>query len=327
MHAIVCHQHGDPEVMQYEEIPRPTPSEHEVLIRAETIGVNYVDTMRRSGKHPAVPSVPFTPGIEVCGRVEAIGSAVTRFHTEDRVIGRCVTHGSYAEFVCVEERFTTACPDQLSAEQGASLFVNGQTAYHALITMGKTQPGDNVLITAAAGGVGVCAVQIGKLIGANVIAAASTPEKRNLAEELGADVVIDYTQSDWPNHVLEATSGRGANLIIESVGGDVADSCIQCWAAGGRMVIYGKASGAPALVSGNDLLFGNRTVYGLAVGHVIENESLMREAMDQLVGWLQSGDLRSQIGRTYSLRDAVQAHQDLQSRSTHGKLVLIPESS
>lgn len=324
MHAIVCHEHGEPDVMQFEEVPRPVPAAGEVLIRSEAIGVNYVDTMRRSGKHPSAPQTPFTPGIELCGHVVGVGAGVTRFQEGDRVIGRCVTHGAYAEYVCVEQRFTVPCPAELSAEHGAALFVNGQTAYHALITIGSIRPKENVLITAAAGGVGTCAVQIAKLLGAKVIAAAGTSEKRNLATALGADAAIDYTQAGWPDRVLEATDGAGAHLILESVGGEVASSSLGCWARGGRMVIFGKASGTPATVSGDDLLFGNRAVHGLAVGIVIEDEGQMRRAMDQLVGWMQDGGLRLKIGSTYPLRDAAQAHCDLQSRATIGKLVLIP---
>jgi NADPH2:quinone reductase len=324
MHAIVCHEHGNPDVMQFEEVSRPVPAAGEVLIRSEAIGVNYVDTMRRSGKHPSAPKTPFTPGIELCGHVEGVGGGVSRFREGDRVIGRCVTHGAYAEYVCVEERFTVPCPADLSVEEGAALFVNGQTAYHALVTIGSARPKENVLITAAAGGVGTCAVQIAKLLGAKVIAAAGTPEKRNLATALGADVAIDYTQAGWPDRVLEVTDGAGAHLILESVGGEVASSSLGCWARGGRMVIFGKASGTPATVSGDDLLFGNRAVYGLAVGTVIEDEVQMRRAMDQLVVWMQDGGLRLKIGSTYPLRDAAQAHRDLQSRATMGKLVLIP---
>lgn len=327
MQAIVCHQHGDPDVMQIEELPRPAPAAGEVLIRAEAIGVNYVDTMRRSGRHPSAPQPPFTPGIEVCGRVAETGADVSRFQAGDRVIGRCVTHGAYAEYVPVEQRFTVRCPEELSADEGAALFVNGQTAYHALITMGAVGPGEDVLITAAAGGVGTCAVQIAKRLGARVIAAAGTPEKRELVGELGADILIDYTQADWPGRVREATGGRGANLVIESVGGEVTSSCVKCWAAGGRMVIYGKASGTAAKVSGDDLLYGNRTVYGLAVGTVIEDEALMRRAMDELVRWVREGGLRLQIGKKYLLKNAAQAHRDLQGRASHGKLILIPGPS
>ena len=215
------------------------------------------------------------------------------------------------------------CPNDLTAEQGAALFVNGQTAYHALITIGVAEPAENVLITAAAGGVGTCAVQIAKLLGAKVIAAAGTSDKRDLAKQLGADVLIDYTRADWPQRVLEATDGAGVNLIIESVGGEVASSCVKCWAVGGRMVIFGKASGTPATISGDDLLFGNRVVYGLAPGTVLEDEELMRRAMDQLIGWVQAGDLRLTIGKSYALKEAAQAHRDLEGRATHGKLVLL----
>ena len=325
MHAIVCHEHGAPGVMQYTKIERPVPAAGEVLIEAEAIGVNYVDTMRRSGRHPAAPATPFTPGIEVSGRVAEVGTEVARFRVGDRVIGRCVTHGAYAEYVCVQQRFTVPCPEGISAEQGAALFVTGQTAYHALITIGAIQPDDNVLITAAAGGVGTCAVQIAKRLGGTVIAAASTAKKLNVARALGADVLIDYSKATWPKQVLEATDGVGAHLIMESVGGSVASSSLDCWAAGGRMVIFGQACGTPARVSGDDLLFGNRAVHGLAVGTVIEDEPLMRRAMEQLVGWVNDGSLRLQIGQTYPLRDAARAHRDLERRDTEGKLLLIPK--
>ena len=324
MYAIVCHRHGGPEVMQYLEIDEPRPAENEVLIRAEAIGVNYVDLMRRSGKHPAAPKPPFTPGIEVCGRVEAVGSNATRFSGNDRVVGRCVTHGTYAEYVCIEERFVVPCDEGFSPEQGAALFVNGQTAFHALITIGKTRPGENVLVTAAAGGVGTCAVQIAKLIGAKVIAAASTAEKLELARQLGAHEIIDYNNPAWPEDVLAVTDGNGADLFIESVGGEIATGCQQCWAPEGRAVIYGQASGSPAMISGAELLFGNRSVNGMAVGSVIENEQLMRDANAQLNSWMSDGQLRMQIGASYPLRQAADAHRDLKSRRTMGKLVLLP---
>ena len=324
MHAIVCNQHGDPDVMEYVEIERPHIGPREVLIRAEAIGVNYVDTMRRSGRHPAAPPTPFTPGIEVCGRIEAIGNNVQRFKVGDRVIGRCVTHGAYAEFVAVEECFTLNCPEDISAEQAAALFVTGQTAYHALITKGAVRKQDRVLITAATGGVGSCAIQIAKLLAGSVIAAAGSEAKCQVARELGANTVINYSSPEWHQQVVQATDGEGADLIIESVGGQTTQECSKCWALNGRMVIYGKASGKIGMVSGDDLLFGNRTVFGLAAGMVIVNEPIMRSAMDQLTTWLESGDLKLLIGKTYALQDAAQAHRDLESRKTIGKLILKP---
>jgi NADPH2:quinone reductase len=237
MHAIVCHEHGGPEVMRYEEIPRPEPADEEVLVRAEAIGVNFVDTMRRSGRHPTAPQPPFTPGIELCGRVAALGPGVTEFQEGDRVVARCVTHGAYAEYVRAEARFIVPCPERVAAEDAAALLVNGLTAYHALTTVGQVRPGEDVLITAAAGGVGTCAVQIARLLGGRVIAAAGTPDKLAIAQELGADVLVDYRQPDWSQQVLDATKGRGASLILESVGGDVFQGCLRCWAVRGRLVL------------------------------------------------------------------------------------------
>lgn len=324
MHAIVCHQHGGPEVMRYEEVPCPAPGPGEVLVRAEAVGVNYVDTMRRGGKHPTAPRPPFIPGIELCGRVAGVGPGVTEVREGDRVLARCVTQGAYAEFVCAEARFTVPCPEDVPAEEGAAVFVNGQTAYHALLTLGQVRPGENVLVTAAAGGVGTWAVQVARLRGARVIAAASTAAKRAIAHELGADVVVDYSRPGWPREVLAATAGRGADLIVESVGGEVFQACLRCWAPRGRLVIYGQASGTPGLVSGDELLFGCRTVYGLAVGTVIEDTALLRSSMRDLFDWYRDGRLRVLVGRKFPLREADQAHRFLESRQSHGKIVLIP---
>lgn len=199
MHGILCETHGSPDVMVYRELPDPTPSAGELVVRAQAIGVNFVDTMRRSGRHPSAPPAPLTPGIELVGQVVAIGEQVSRFTVGERVIGRCVTHGAYAELVAVEERFAVACPDSIPNEQAAGLFVNPQTAYHALVTMAHIQPGESVLISAAAGGVGLSAVQMARTLGAKVIATAGTAEKLDLTREFGADVAIDYSHDDWPD--------------------------------------------------------------------------------------------------------------------------------
>jgi NADPH2:quinone reductase len=324
MHAIVCHEHGGPEVMRYESAPDPAPGPGEVLVRAEAIGVNFVDTMRRSGKHPTAPKPPFTPGIELCGQIVSIGPGVTELKPDQRVLGRCVTHGAYAEMVRVEARFAVPCPDSLPGDQAAALYVNGQTAYHALATFGRVRPCETVLVTAAAGGVGTCAVQIAKILGARVLAAAGSAAKLTLAAELGADVLIDYSRSDWPWQVMQATGGRGVDLILESVGGDVFRDSLTCWATRGRMIIYGKASGQHGVVTGDDLLFGNRMVQGLAVGLVIEDAALLRTSMQQLFDWIRQSRLRLIVGETYPLRDAAVAHRRLASRETRGKIVLLP---
>ena len=323
MHAIVCHRHGGPEVMQYEEVRRPEPAAGQLLLRASAIGVNFVDTMRRSGNHPAAPAPPFTPGIELCGHVTAVGDGAGDFRTGDRVIGRCVANGAYAEYVALEARFAVKCPDAISDNDAAALFVNGQTAYHALVTVGRVRPGENVLVTAAAGGVGICALQIAKILGARVIATAGTDEKLELARRFGADETVNYSEPKWPEDVLRAT-GEGADVILESVGGDVAKGCLACWAPGGRLVIYGKASGQPAVVTTNELLFSSRTAYGLAVGTVIEDAALMRQAMEQLFDWHAGGKFRLLIGHEYPLRDAAAAHRALEGRETHGKIILVP---
>lgn len=321
--AVVCRQHGPPQVMQLEQVPRPEPGEGQVLIEAEAIGVNFVDTMRRSGNHPAAPHPPFTPGIEVCGRIVQSGPGVQGFVVGQRVIGRTVTGGAYAQMVVADACFTVPCPESIARETAAAIFVNGQTAWHALHTVGQLKPGDSVLVTAAAGGVGTWAVQLAARAGARVIAAAGSAEKCELALRLGAAAAVNYREPNWHQAALDATGGAGADLILESVGGDVGQGCLRCWAVGGRMVVYGEASGTPINIPGDVLLFGNRAAFGLAVGMVIQNEPLMRQAMDELYAAVEAG-LQVPLGGTYPLAEAARAHADLESRRTHGKLVLIP---
>jgi NADPH2:quinone reductase len=328
MKAIVCEQHGGPEVMHYrEDWPTPEPGPGELLLRAEAIGVNFVDTMRRSGKHPTAPSPPFIPGIELCGRVLRLGEGVTGFSEGDRVLARITGHGAYAEEVCAEARFTVPCPEQLQPEQGASLLVNGLTAYHALLTREQVKANEWVLVTAAAGGVGVWAVQIARLLGARVVAAAGSEEKLQVARELGAHVLVDYSRPDWPDDVLQATDGKGVDLILESVGGLVLEGCLTCWAPQGRMVIYGQASGTPGLVPGDVLLFGHHRVSGLAVGVLLEDTALMRSSTQQLCDWVLTNQVKILIGHRFPLSEAVEAHRCLEGRKSRGKIILIPESA
>lgn len=324
MHAIVCHEHGGPEVMCYEEVARPEPGAGEVVVQAEAIGVNYVDTMRRSGRHPAAPAPPFTPGIELAGRIAAVGPGVEGLQVGDRVVARCVSHGSYAEYVRAEARFVAARPESVAAEDGAALMVNGLTAYHALTTVGQLRPGDHVLITAAAGGVGTCAMQIARILEARVIAAAGSAKKLALAKDFGADVLVDYSQPGWSQQVLAATSGQGASLILESVGGDVFAECLRCWAPKGRLVVFGQASGRPGSVTGAELLFGHRTASGLALGTLIENRALLLSSLEQLFQWFTAGRLRVLIGQRFPLREAAAAHRSLEGRRSHGKILLLP---
>jgi NADPH2:quinone reductase len=325
MRAIVCHAHGIPEVLRYEELPVPEPGPGEVLIRSEAVGVNYVDVMRRSGRHPTAPRPPFTPGIELCGRVVRSGPGVAEFRPGDRVLARCVTHGAYAEYVCAEARFAVPCPEQLPAEEGAALLVNALTAYHALVTRGEVREGESVLVTAAAGGVGTCAVQLARLLGARVVAAAGSAEKLDVARRLGADALVDYSCGGWPEEVLTATVGRGADLILESVGGEVFEGCLRCWAPRGRMVIYGKASGRPGVVTGDELHFGHRSACGLALGTVIEDTDLFRASMRRLLDWQQAGRLRVVVGHRFPLSQAAEAHRLLEGRRSVGKIVIVPE--
>jgi NADPH2:quinone reductase len=216
-------------------------------------------------------------------------------------------------------------PDGMDFDEAAAIPLQGLTAYHVLRTSGMLEEGESVLVHAAAGGVGTLAVQMAKLMGASpVVATASTQEKLDLAKEFGADVLINYSEEDWPEKVREATDGAGADVILEMIGGDFVQKNLVCLAAFGRMVVYGAASGERGSLVPMDLMHENQVVAGFYLPQIMGRPELFGPSLEEILGWISSGDLKLTIGTRYPLEEASEAHEALEGRQTSGKIVLNP---
>ncbi|WP_407408046.1 zinc-binding alcohol dehydrogenase family protein, partial [Peribacillus sp.] len=234
MKAIQFEAYGGPEVLKLTEKEKPTPTGYEVLIEIDCVGVNYADTARREGQYVVPTPLPFIPGAEVAGVVVEVGEKVTKIKAGTRVVS-LIESGGYSEYALSNEFSAIPLPDEISFHDAVALPLQGLSAYHILKTMGRLQAGEVVLIHAAAGGVGTIAVQLAKIFGAGkVIATASTEEKLELAKEMGADVLIDYTKEGWELEVREATDGKGVDVALEMAGGDIFNKTLKCLAPFGR---------------------------------------------------------------------------------------------
>ena len=318
---------GEPEVIRYVDAERPEPGDGEVLIEVKSIGVNFADTVRRRNQYVVPQELPFIPGTEVAGIVAEVGSSVEGVSEGDRVV-ILLGAGAYAEYAVAPAETLIPVPDDLDFDAAAAIPLQGLTAYHVIRTSGALQPGESVLVHAAAGGVGALAVQMAKLLGSGeVIATASSREKLDFAESLGADVLINYTEDDWPDQVLEATGGDGVDVVLEMVGGDFLQKNLRCMAAWGRMVVFGAASGERGSIVPVDLMRRNHSVVGFYLPQLMSRPELFRPSLQEVLGWIRDGQLKLTIGACYPLEQAAAAHAALEGRRTTGKIVLNPENS
>ena len=327
MQAILAEEFGEPDVLQYTEVERPSPGQGEALIEVRSIGVNYADTMRRRNQYLVPQELPFVPGSEVAGVISEAGDGVDGVSVGDRVVTP-LGEGGYAPYAVAPVENLIPLPDGLDFDEAAAVPLQGLSAYHILKTSGRLAEGESVLVHAAAGGVGTLAVQMAKLLGAGkVIATASTREKLELARDLGADVLVNYTEDGWPERVREATDGAGADVIMEMVGGDFPEKNLSCLARFGRMVVFGAASGDRGKMVPAGLMNGNQTVTGFWLPRVMGRPDLVGNSLQDILGWVASGELRLTIGARYPLERAAEAHADLEGRRTTGKIVLNPPAS
>lgn len=324
MKLIKFEQYGGPEVLQLVEEEKPQPKDNEVIIEVKAAGVNYADTARREGQYVVPTALPYVPGSEVAGVIAEVGAGVKNFKEGMRVVALIESHG-YAEYVAVDERVLTPVPDGVSFEQAVALPLQGLSAYHVLKTMGRLEAGETVLIHAAAGGVGAIAVQLAKIFGAGkIIATASTAEKLAHAESLGATHLVNYTEDGWVEKVKDITGGKGVDVALEMVGGEVFNQTVKCLAPFGRLVIFGAASGQQATFHPGQLMRRNQSVIGFFLPQIMRKPELFQSSFKELLGYMESGQLQLTIGGTYPLAEAAEVHRLLQSRKTIGKLVLTP---
>jgi NADPH:quinone reductase len=324
MKAIQLKEYGGPEVLNLVEMERPEPKGHQVLIEIHAIGVNYADTARREGQYVVPTKLPFIPGAEIAGVVVETGESVTNVQKGDRVV-TLIESGGYAEFALADSRGLIPLQEQMDFEQAVALPLQGLSAYHILKTMGRLEKGETVLVHAAAGGVGTLAVQLAKLSGASkVIATASTGDKLALAADMGADVLINYTEQGWEEKILEATGGKGVDVALEMAGGEIFNKTLKCLATFGRLVIYGVASGEQSRFYPSSLMARNQSVIGFFLPQIMRKPALIQSSMAEMLEYLSKGQLKLTIGGVYSLEQAAEVHRLLQSRQTKGKLILKP---
>jgi NADPH:quinone reductase len=325
MQAIRIYETGGPEVMRLEEIETPTPGQGEVLIKVAAAGINYADLAQCQGTYLTRTRTPMILGFEAAGTVVALGPGVTSPAVGTRV--SAFVSGAYAEYAVAGASSVIPIPENLDFARAAAFSVQGLTAYQILQDSGRLQKGESVLVHAAAGGVGTLAVQIARLLGAaKVIGTASSAQKHDLVRSLGADVAIDYTQENWVEQVKQATDGRGVDVVMEMVGGKIAEQSLNCLAPFGRMVVFGAASGEPLRLTATQLMYKNLSVTGYWLSAMINYPERMVPAITGLMQFLAQGKLRIIVGQTFPLADAAAAHQAIASRTTTGKVVLLVDA-
>lgn len=315
MKAIRVNELGGVDKLTLEEIEKPTPKADEILVKVAAAGINYADTMMRAGNYLAQPELPFTLGYEAAGTVEELGESVTNLQIGQRVLAT-TSSGGYAEFATAKANSVIPIPDELGYSEANALLVQGLTA---LGLLNDTKSGQSILIHAAAGGVGSLLVQLAKDKGLKVIGTASSEEKLEFVKGLGGDVMINYSNDDWTEKVLEATDGKGVDWIIEMVGGDIVAKNLKVLARHGTMIVYGSASGEDFKISVLNLMYKNHSVKG----YWLMNESVENRIRftKELLGYIASGKLKVEVTE-FPLENAKEAHQSIEDRKTKGKVVL-----
>ena len=313
MRAVQITEFGGPEVLHVVELPDPTPGDGLVVVDVTSAGVNYADTHQVEDSYLSRTTLPLVPGSEVVGTTP-----------DGRRVAAFAMSGGYSEQALVHPAMTFPVPDGVSDGQALSLMVQGLTAWHLLRTSTHLQQGESVVVHAAAGGVGTLAVQLAKAWGAGtVIGVASSPDKRELAASLGADVTVDAAEADLKTALEQANGGAKVDIVLEMVGGPTFDASLAALAPFGRLATFGMASRtAPQPVDSGSLMSRSRAVVGFWLAHCFARPEMLQGPMAELLSMVEAGTLRPVVGGTYPLSQAHRAHEDLRSRASQGKLVL-----
>lgn len=334
MKAIRISRKGSPDVLDYEDLPIPSIGPGEVLVRNEAAGLNFADAQRRGGRYYPVPTpLPYVLGGEFSGVVAAVGDEVSGVRVGDRVFGITdpARSACYAQYVAAPAIEVFPLPDGIGFAEATALLVQGLTAYFLLRDGVRIAENDSALVLAAAGGVGSLTVQLAKIMGADqVIGTASTPEKRQLVLDLGADAVFDYTQPGWHAEVRRLTGGRGVDTAMLSGGGEMLDESTASLAPFGRLAVYGAADGKMPVFDflgepGSDRPDMNLSFTFFALTYYVAHaRAELARALDELVGYVRDGRLRLVLDRQLPLSEAAEAHRRIEGRQTTGKVVLLP---
>ncbi len=322
MKAVLCKSHGMPDTLVVEDVPSPDLSEGQVLISVKACGVNFPDTLIIQGKYQFKPDLPFSPGGEVSGVIKAVGDGVTNVSVGDRVIAFS-TWGGFAEELAVDANRLIKMSDKMEFEKASAFILTYGTSYHALKDRANIQPGETLLVLGASGGVGLAAIQLGKAMGARVIAAASTKEKLDVCAANGADELINYSSEDLRARVKEITQGAGVDVIYDPVGGPLSEKALRDMSWGGRFLVVGFAVGEIPKVPLNLALLKGCSIVGVFWGDFTRREPALNEANNQeLMRLFEAGKISPHIHKVYPLTQASEALNELLDKKVSGKVVL-----
>ena len=322
MRAVVCEQFGPPESLKVGDLPSQKPKKGQVRVAIKAAGVNFPDILMVAGKYQFRPAFPFAPGGEAAGIVEEVGEGVTQFKPGDRVIAY-LGHGAFAEEITAEQERLIPMAEGMDFVTAAGFVLTYGTSHYALKDRAYLKPGESLLVLGAAGGVGLAAVELGKAMGARVIAAASSDEKLQTCREHGADEVINYSREDLKERVKELTGGKGVDVIYDPVGGDYAEPALRTMAWDGRYLVIGFAAGDIPRIPLNLVLLKSCQIVGVFWGASTQRDpEHNQENLRELVQWWREGKLKPLISATYPMERAVEALKEVQERRVKGKIVI-----
>ena len=323
MRALVCKEYGPPESLVIEELDDPSPAAGEILVAVAAAGINFPDVLAIAGKYQVKTPTPFVPGNEAAGVVAEVGEGVKHFGIGDRVIINTTKGGAFAGKCVADARMSMPLPDDLSFEQGAGFSVTYGTSYHALKQSANLQPGETVLVLGAAGGVGITAVEIAKAMGARVIAAASSDEKLEFAKSAGADLTVNYSEASLKETVKELTDGKGADVVYDPVGGELAEQAFRATAWHGRYLVIGFACGDIPKFPANIALLKEASIVGVWWGTwASKNPKLQMQNVMEMAQLIAAGTLKPRVTESYALENFVDAFKAITERRALGKVIL-----
>ncbi len=324
MKAVVCKAWGLPDTLVVEALPDPLPGPGQVALAIHAAGVNFPDVLIIQGKYQFKPELPFTPGSELSGVVTTVGDGVTAFKPGDRVIAFCST-GAFAQQIVVPQQALMPMPPGMDFDTAAAITLTYGTSHHAVVDRAQLKAGETMLVLGAAGGVGLAAIEIGKALGARVIAAASSDEKLAVCREHGADATINYSTEDLREAIKAATDGKGPDVIYDPVGGIYAEPAFRSIGWRGRYLVVGFANGEIPKLPLNLTLLKGASLMGVFWGEFAKREPKANmAAMRELLGWMAEGKIKPRISGRYTLEQAADALNDMAARKVTGKVVIVP---
>ena len=323
MKAVLCKQFCEAKDLVIEEVSALKPGKGQVVISVKAAGVNFADSLIIQGKYQFKPSFPFSPGLECAGVIRDVGEGVTLLKVGDRVMAHSIASGGFAEELVIDTGLVFHIPPQMDFSTAGGFFITYGTSHHALKDRAVLKPGETLLVLGAAGGVGLTAVELGKIMGARVIAAASTEEKLALCKKYGADETINYTTQDLRERIKDLTGGKGVDVVYDPVGGALAEPAIRGLAPGGRFLVIGFAAGEIPKIPINLVLIKRSAIVGVFFGNwVLANEGTARANMKELVDWYGAGKLKPHISKHFPMTEAADAINHVAGRKVEGKVVV-----